>query len=72
MKSFSPSDLSTPELHGIMLGSIGPRPIAFASTVDEDGQPNLSPFSFFNVFGANPPIMVFSPARRVRNNTTKH
>lgn len=72
MKSFSPSDLSTPELHGIMLGSIGPRPIAFASTVDENGQPNLSPFSFFNVFGANPPIMVFSPARRVRNNTTKH
>lgn len=72
MKSFSPSDLSTPELHGIMLGSIGPRPIAFASTVNENGQPNLSPFSFFNVFGANPPIMVFSPARRVRNNTTKH
>ncbi|MDN6280130.1 MAG: flavin reductase family protein [Psychroflexus sp.] len=72
MKSFSPSDLTTPELHGIMLGSIGPRPIAFASTVDAEGQPNLSPFSFFNVFGANPPIMVFSPARRVRNNTTKH
>lgn len=72
MKSFSPRDLTTPELHGIMLGSIGPRPIAFASTVDAEGQPNLSPFSFFNVFGANPPIMVFSPARRVRNNTTKH
>src|SRR5690606_4059353 len=47
-------------------------PIAFASTLDEGGRPNLSPFSFFNVFGANPPILIFSPARRVRNNTTKH
>ncbi|MEM9680644.1 MAG: flavin reductase family protein, partial [Bacteroidota bacterium] len=49
-----------------------PRPIAFASTIDENGNPNLSPFSFFNVFSANPPIMIFSPARRVRNNTVKH
>ncbi|WP_127844831.1 flavin reductase family protein [Psychroflexus aestuariivivens] len=72
MKSFLPSELKTPELHGILLGSIGPRPIAFASTMDADGKPNLSPYSFFNVFSANPPIMIFSPARRVRNNTTKH
>lgn len=72
MKSFIPQDITTPELHGILLGSIGPRPIAFASTVNETGEHNLSPYSFFNVFSANPPIMVFSPARRVRNNTTKH
>lgn len=72
MKSFLPSDLKTPELHALLLGSIGPRPIAFASTIDADGKPNLSPYSFFNVFSANPPIMIFSPARRVRNNTTKH
>jgi len=72
MLSLDPNELATPKLHGYLLGSIGPRPIAFASTVDEKGQPNLSPFSFFNVFSANPPILVFSPARRVRNNTTKH
>lgn len=72
MQSFNPSDLPTPKLHGLLLGTIGPRPIAFASTMDEDGNPNLSPFSFFNVFSANPPILIFSPARRVRDNTTKH
>src|SRR5690606_34577880 len=49
-----------------------PRPICFASTVDEAGNPNLSPFSFFNVFGSKPPILIFSPARRVRDNTIKH
>ncbi|MFM7301451.1 MAG: flavin reductase family protein [Crocinitomicaceae bacterium] len=54
-----------------MLGAIGPRPIAFASTIDEEGRPNLAPFSFFNVFSANPPIMIFSPARSGRSNTTK-
>lgn len=70
--SITPSDLSTPELHGYLLGAVGPRPIAFASTVDKEGSPNLSPFSFFNVFSANPPVLIFSPARRVRNNTTKH
>lgn len=58
--------------HQFLLSAVGPRPIAFASTVDEEGNPNLSPFSYFNVFSSNPPIMVFSPARRVRNNTTKH
>ncbi len=72
MISIDPKEVSTPQLHGYLLGAIGPRPIAFASTIDEMGRPNLSPFSFFNVFSANPPILIFSPARRVRNNTTKH
>ncbi len=72
MISFDPKDLSTGRLHGYLLSAVAPRPIAFASTVDIDGNPNLSPFSFFNVFSANPPIMVFSPARRVRDNTVKH
>ena len=72
MISILPEEVSTGKLHSYLLGAIGPRPIAFASTVDEDGRPNLSPFSFFNVFSANPPILIFSPARRVRNNTTKH
>ncbi|GAA4275357.1 flavin reductase family protein [Aquimarina mytili] len=72
MITIDPSVVSTGKLHGLMLGAIGPRPIAFASTVDANGNPNLSPFSFFNVFSANPPILIFSPARRVRDNTTKH
>ena len=72
MKTFTPKDLETKDLHAHLLGAIGPRPIAFASTVNKDGVPNLSPYSFFNVFSANPPILIFSPARRVRDNTTKH
>lgn len=72
MTSFEPKDLSTGKLHGYLLSAVAPRPIAFASTIDADGNPNLSPFSFFNVFSANPPILIFSPARRVRDNTTKH
>lgn len=64
--------ISTAELHKILLTAVAPRPIAFASTINEDGVANLSPFSFFNVFSANPPILIFSPARRVRDNTTKH
>ncbi len=72
MISIKPQDISTAKLHGYLLGSVAPRPIAFASTMDEKGNPNLSPFSFFNVFSANPPILIFSPARRVRNNTIKH
>jgi flavin reductase (DIM6/NTAB) family NADH-FMN oxidoreductase RutF len=72
MISLDPKDLSTGKLHGYLLSSVAPRPIAFASTIDQDGNPNLSPFSFFNVFSANPPILIFSPARRVRDNTTKH
>lgn len=72
MKSFSPKDITTPQLQSYLQGAIAPRPIAFASTIDAEGRPNLSPFSFFNVFSANPPILIFSPARRVRGNTTKH
>ena len=72
MLTIDPKEIPTAKLHGYLLGAIAPRPIAFASTIDADGNPNLSPFSFFNVFGANPPIMIFSPARRVRDNTTKH
>ncbi|GEQ84598.1 flavin reductase [Patiriisocius marinistellae] len=72
MITIDPKQVSTAQLHGYMLGAVAPRPIAFASTVDAKGNINLSPFSFFNVFSANPPIMIFSPARRVRDNTTKH
>jgi flavin reductase (DIM6/NTAB) family NADH-FMN oxidoreductase RutF len=72
MLSINPKEISVGKLHGYLLGAVAPRPIAFASTIDADGNPNLSPFSFFNVFGSNPPIMIFSPARRVRDNTTKH
>ncbi|WP_299524848.1 flavin reductase family protein [Winogradskyella sp.] len=72
MTSLNPKDLSTGRLHGYLLSAVAPRPIAFASTIDANGNPNLSPFSFFNVFSARPPIMIFSPARRVRDNTTKH
>ena len=70
--SIIPKDLPTAKLHSYLLGSVGPRPIAFASTIDKTGRPNLSPFSFFNVFSAHPPVLIFSPARRVRNNTIKH
>ena len=69
---FDPRDTSIPKFHHLMLGAIAPRPIAFASTIDNDGKPNLSPFSFYNAFGANPPILVFSPSRRGKDNTTKH
>lgn len=72
MKSFEPHVLSPMQLQSYLQTAIAPRPIAFASTIDINGKPNLSPFSFFNVFSSNPPILVFSPARRVRNNTIKH
>ena len=72
MISFEPKDVTPQELQGYLQTAVAPRPIAFASTLDEDGNPNLSPFSFFNVFSSNPPILVFSPARRVRDNTVKH
>lgn len=72
MISIDPKEIPTAKLQGYLQGSVGPRPIAFASTVDKDGNPNLSPFSFFNLFSANPPILVFSPSRRVRDNTIKH
>ncbi|MCS7074373.1 MAG: flavin reductase family protein [Bacteroidia bacterium] len=61
-----PKEVSVPKLHSYLLGIVGPRPIAFASTVDENGNPNLAPFSFFNVFSANPPILVFAPNRSGR------
>ncbi|MEI7898476.1 MAG: flavin reductase family protein [bacterium] len=69
---FDPKETSVQKFHQLMLGSIAPRPIAFASTIDKEGRPNLSPFSFFNAFGANPPVVVFSPSRRGKDNTTKH
>jgi len=71
MLTLDPKSLTVPKLHQYLLGAIGPRPIAFASTIDEAGRSNLAPFSFFNVFSANPPIMIFSPARSGRSNTTK-
>ncbi|MEH6408322.1 MAG: flavin reductase family protein, partial [Leeuwenhoekiella sp.] len=71
MLTIDPKDLPTAKLYGYLVSSIGPRPIAFASTVDAEGNPNLSPFSFFNVFSANPPVLIFSCARRVLNNTVK-
>jgi len=71
MLEFNPKELPIPKLHQLLLGAIGPRPIAFASTIDEEGNHNLSPFSFFNVFSANPPILIFSPARSGRTNETK-
>jgi len=67
-----PGEVKTAQLHAYLLGSVAPRPICFASTIDDEGNMNLSPFSFFNVFGSKPPILIFSPSRRVRDNTIKH
>jgi len=67
-----PGEIKTAQLHAYLLGSVAPRPICFASTIDSNGRSNLSPFSFFNVFGSKPPILIFSPARRVRDNSIKH
>ena len=72
MKTIGPKDLPLAEFHNALLTAIAPRPICFASTIDKDGNPNLSPFSFFNIFGSNPTRFIFSPARRVRDNTIKH
>ncbi len=66
------SQLSIPEKQQWLNHAIAPRPICFASTIDKEGNVNLSPFSYFNVFSANPPIVIFSPARRGRDNTIKH
>jgi len=71
MLTFNPQEISVQRLHQLLLGSVGPRPIAFASTMNLAGQANLAPFSFFNVFSANPPILIFSPARSGRTNETK-
>ena len=72
MLTINPLEVSVPRIHNFLLSAVAPRPICFASTIDAEGNPNLSPFSFFNVFSANPPIAIFSPARRGRDNTTKH
>ena len=72
MKTLIPSEVSSMELQTVMQTAIAPRPIALASTVSKDGNINLSPFSFFNMFSTVPPIVIFSPSRRVRDNTTKH
>lgn len=72
MISIDPKEVAPAKVQAYLQGAVGPRPIALASTLDQNGTPNLSPFSFFNVFSSNPPILVFSPARRVRNNTIKH
>lgn len=71
MRIIDPKDTPTKDLHQYLLGAVAPRPIAFASTVDEEGRANLAPYSFFNCFSSNPPILVFSSNRRVSNNTTK-
>ena len=71
-KTVSFKDISTREAQNFLNHAIGPRPICFASTVDKSGNVNLSPFSYFNMFSLHPPIVVFAPQRRVRNNTTKH
>jgi flavin reductase (DIM6/NTAB) family NADH-FMN oxidoreductase RutF len=72
MLKIDPKELKSSVLHGYLLGAVAPRPIAFASTIDKDGNPNLAPFSFFNVFSSNPPIAIFSPARSGRTGATKH
>lgn len=72
MITLDPKQLSPVQIQAYLQGAVAPRPIAFASTLDINGVPNLSPFSFFNIFSANPPVLVFSPARRVRDNTIKH
>ncbi len=72
MLTINPKEVSVPVLHTYLQGAVAPRPIAFASTIDSDGNVNLSPFSFFNVFGTNPPTLIFSPNRRVRDGSQKH
>jgi flavin reductase (DIM6/NTAB) family NADH-FMN oxidoreductase RutF len=72
MITIDPKSIPVPKLQGYLQGTIAPRPIAFVSSVDSNGLVNLSPFSFFNMFSTNPPILIFSPSRRVRDNSTKH
>src|SRR6185312_9981234 len=71
-KTINLKDIKTAEAQNFLNHAIAPRPICFASTIDAQGNVNLSPFSFFNLFSTNPPVVIFSPARRVRNNTSKH
>jgi len=70
--SLTPADLTPAQWHPFLVGAVAPRPVAFVSTIDAEGRVNLSPYSFFNAFSSNPPILVFSPANRVRDNTQKH
>lgn len=72
VKSITPSDISAMQLQQVMQTAIAPRPIALASTINSEGEINLSPFSFFNMFSTVPPVVIISPSRRVRDNTTKH
>src|ERR1051326_3905391 len=72
MLTLNPKELSIPALQSYLVHAIAPRPVAFVSTIDKNGNVNLSPFSFFNAFSSNPPVVVFSPARSGKDNTTKH
>ncbi|WP_242920639.1 flavin reductase family protein [Pontibacter liquoris] len=72
MRTFDPKETKAADLYALMAGVVAPRPIAFASTTDGNGNVNLSPFSFFNMFSASPPILIFSPLSRMRDNTSKH
>lgn len=72
MLTINPKDTNTAIFHSYLVGAVAPRPIAFASTIDKEGNPNLAPFSFFNVFSAHPPILIFSPARSGKTGATKH
>lgn len=72
MTSYNPTELPIPKLHQLLLGGIGPRPIALVSTISEDGINNLTPFSFFNCFGSNPPMVAFSPSRRGKDGSFKN
>lgn len=71
MKEYLPQEISVPEVQRLLQGGIGPRPIALVSTISKDGINNLSPFSFYNVFGANPPVIAFSPSRRGKDGSFK-
>ena len=72
MKQILPKNITPFELQSVLQHSVAPRPIALASTIDKDGNVNVSPFSFFNMFSTNPPILIFSPLRKARGNTIKH
>lgn len=72
MQEIDPASYDNQQLFKLLLGGVAPRPIALASTIDKNGNPNLSPFSFYNSFGVNPTTLIFSPSRRGRDNTTKH
>ncbi len=72
IQDIDPEQLGNKKLFKLLLEGVAPRPIAFASTIDKEGNPNLAPFSFYNAFGVNPSTLVFSPSRRGRDNTTKH